>query len=71
MFRDRGTDISLHYQFKKEIYDPETIKGKFRMKRFVRILPNISAVTGAGRHLISAVPWAYRPLHWSNSILSP
>jgi MPBQ/MSBQ methyltransferase len=38
MFRDRGTDMSFHYEFKKEIYDPETLKGKYRMKRFVRIL---------------------------------
>jgi len=38
MFKDRGTDMKLHYQFNSHIYDPESIRGKFRMKKFVRIL---------------------------------
>lgn len=38
MFKDRGIDMTLHYKFKQQIYNPETLSGKFRMKRLVRIL---------------------------------
>jgi MPBQ/MSBQ methyltransferase len=38
MFKDKGIDMSLHYEFNRQLYDPESISGKFRMKMFVRIL---------------------------------
>jgi hypothetical protein len=37
MFKDKGTNMDLHYKFNQEIYDPESIKGKYRMKKFLRI----------------------------------
>lgn len=38
MYKDKGTNMALHYQFNEQIYDPESIRGKFRIKRFIRIL---------------------------------
>lgn len=38
MFKDKGTNMTSHYNFNVQIYDPESISGKFRMKKFVRIL---------------------------------
>lgn len=37
MFKDKGSDMDLHYLFNQQIYDPESIKGKYRMKKFLRI----------------------------------
>ena len=38
MFKDKGTDMTLHYDFNEQIYNPESLKGKFRMKKLLRIL---------------------------------
>jgi len=38
MYKDKGSDLSLHYKFNEQIYDPESLKGKYRMKKFLRIL---------------------------------
>ncbi|OQX50717.1 MAG: hypothetical protein B5M53_11860 [Candidatus Cloacimonas sp. 4484_209] len=38
MYKDKGMGLSLHYKFNGQIYDPESIQGKFRMKKFLRIL---------------------------------
>jgi len=38
MLRDKGIDMTLHYKFNEQTYDPQSLKGKYRMKQFVRIL---------------------------------